>query len=196
VSARRAVFLDRDGVINGLVADPLTGLPESPLRASDVVLLDGVAAAMCALASAGFVLVGVSNQPAAAKQTVPMADLMAVQERVVALLAEAGAAFDDFRICWHHPDGTDPLLGTRCDCRKPAPGMLHDAARANGIDLSTSWTIGDGDSDVIAGAAAGTQTVLIEQPASAHKRAGAGAPTLVAADLPEAVAVLVDMTSR
>jgi D-glycero-D-manno-heptose 1,7-bisphosphate phosphatase len=196
VSARRAVFLDRDGVIDALVPDSLSGLPESPLHADEVVLLAGVAGAMRHLAGAGFLLVGVSNQPAAAKGTVPLAELQAVQERVVALLHEQGASFDDFRICWHHPDSADPMLGGSCDCRKPEPGMLLDAARAGGIDLGTSWMVGDGDSDVIAGAAAGTRTVLIEHEPSAHKRTGAGTPTLRAADLPAAVSKVLDVTSR
>jgi len=196
VSGRRAVFLDRDGVINALVPDPLTGELESPLRADDVVLLDGAAAALRALADGGFLLVGVSNQPAAAKQTVPLAELEAVQERVLALLCDQGATFDDFRICWHHPDGTDPLLAGGCDCRKPAPGMLLEAAAAGGIDLPASWMVGDSDTDVLAGAAAGTRTVLIEHPGSAHRRGGAASPTFVAADLRAAAAVLLDLTSR
>lgn len=196
MSGRAAVFLDRDGVLNALVADPVSGRPESPLHPDDVVLLDGVPAAMRAIADAGFLLVGASNQPAAAKQTVQLAQLEAVQRRVIDLLAQQGARFDDFRVCWHHPDGVDPSLGGLCDCRKPAPGMLLDAARANGIDLAASWMVGDGDSDVAAGAAAGTRTVLLEHSPSAHKRSAASAPTLRAADLAAAVAMLLDPASR
>jgi D-glycero-D-manno-heptose 1,7-bisphosphate phosphatase len=189
------VFLDRDGVIDALVPDPFTGLPESPLHVGDVALLDGVAAAMRELADAGFVLVGVSNQPAAAKRSVTLDELESVHARIIALLAEQGAVFDDFRICWHHPDGADPRLAVVCACRKPAPGLLLDAARDRGIDLHASWTIGDGDADVVAGTRAGTRTVLIEHPPSAHKRGGAGAPTLVAADLPAAAKALRRLTS-
>ena len=191
MSSRRAVFLDRDGVINELVPDPQTGNPESPLRPDDVVLLSGVAEAMGKLASAGFLLVGASNQPAAAKGTASRAQLIAVQERVISLLGAQGARFDDFRICWHHPDASDRELQAVCDCRKPAPGMLLDAARANDIDLSSSWMVGDGASDVLAGSSAGTATVLIEHPASAHRRRLACSPTLVAADLPAAVSALL-----
>jgi D-glycero-D-manno-heptose 1,7-bisphosphate phosphatase len=196
LSQRRAVFLDRDGVINDLVADPLTGRPESPLRPADVALLGGAGAAMRALAAAGFLLVGVSNQPAAAKQTVTLSQLEAVQARVLELLREQGAAFDDFRICWHHAQGSDPVLGTPCDCRKPAPGMLLAAAASADIDLHASWMVGDSDSDVLAGVAAGTRTVLIAHPGSAHKRSGAVEPTLIAADLPAAADALLDMASR
>jgi D-glycero-D-manno-heptose 1,7-bisphosphate phosphatase len=196
MSMRRAVFLDRDGVIDALAPDPVTGLPESPLRVSDVALLDDVAPAMRALADAGFLLVGVSNQPAAAKATVTLGELAGVHESIIALLAEQRAEFDDFRICWHHPDGSDPRLALSCECRKPAPGMLLDASHAHGIDLATSWTIGDADSDVIAGRRAGTRTVLIEHPPSAHKRTGASEPTLTAADLMAAARLVLALSSR
>jgi D-glycero-D-manno-heptose 1,7-bisphosphate phosphatase len=192
VSPRRALFLDRDGVINALVPDPRSGLAESPLRAADVELLDGVVEPLEALAGAGFLLIGVSNQPAAAKGTASRAELAAVQERVLALLAEQGVRFEDFRICWHHPEGTDPELGVVCDCRKPAPGMLLEAARDHDIALSRSWLIGDTDADVLAGAAAGTRTVLIEHAPSAHKRNGASAPTRRAADLGGAAVAILD----
>jgi len=108
VNSGRAVFIDRDGVIAGLVADPDSGLPESPLRVSDVSLLPGAAAAMKRLAAAGWLLVGVSNQPAAAKGKITVAELEAVQSRVIEMLAADGARFDDFRLCLHHPHGVVP----------------------------------------------------------------------------------------
>jgi histidinol phosphatase-like enzyme len=86
---RRAAFIDRDGVINELVPDPRSGLPESPLRAEDVVLVAGAAAALRRLAAGGLLLVGVSNQPAAAKGTVTTVALDAVQERVTEPFASA-----------------------------------------------------------------------------------------------------------
>jgi D-glycero-D-manno-heptose 1,7-bisphosphate phosphatase len=87
-------------------------------------------------------------------------------------------AFDSFHICWHHPAGVVAELSGECECRKPAPGLLLAAARELGIDLERSWMIGDTDSDVFAGRAAGCRTVLIENPESAHKR-GANAPAEV-----------------
>jgi D-glycero-D-manno-heptose 1,7-bisphosphate phosphatase len=166
-------------------------LAESPLAPGDVVLVEGAAAAAARLASAGFLLVGVSNQPAAAKGRVPLEQLAAVQARVVALFAEEGVAFDGFEVCWHHPDAVVTELAGPCDCRKPAPGMLLGAAAALGIDLAGSWMVGDSDSDVLAGKAAGTRTVLVENPASAHRRRGSAAPDATAADLMEAQARIV-----
>ena len=79
---RPAVFVDRDGVVNELVTDAVSGLPESPLAGQDVVLVDGAAPALRRLRRAGYVLVGVSNQPAAAKGVVGLDDLEQVQARV------------------------------------------------------------------------------------------------------------------
>ena len=167
MSGARAAFVDRDGTINELVPDPRTGQPESPLRVEDVALIPGAAGALRRLAAGGWLLVGVSNQPAAAKGTARPEQLAEVQARVLELLAADGARLDGFRICPHHPEGVVPGLAGPCDCRKPAPGMLIDAARELDIDLERSWMIGDTDSDVLAGAAAGCRTVLIEQEASA-----------------------------
>ncbi len=190
MSARRAAFVDRDGVINELVPDPDTGLPESPLRAQDVALIPGAAAALRALRDAGFLLIGVSNQPAAAKGTVSVQDIEAVQARVLELLAAHGARFDDFRLCLHHPDGVVAGLSGNCDCRKPAPGMLLESARELSIDLPESWMIGDTEADVLAGLAAGVRTVLIEHEPSAHKRSGATQPDLRAPSLATAALLL------
>ena len=188
---RRAVFVDRDGVISELTPDPDSGRPESPLRVEDVALVAGAAAALRRLAAGGLLLVGVSNQPAAAKGTVSRARLDAVQRRVIELLAGEGVTFDAFRICLHHPDGVVPELSGACDCRKPAPGMLLGAARELDIDLAGSWMIGDTDADIEAGAAAGCRTVLIEHPGSAHKRAHDLHPDATAPDLGGAVASVI-----
>ena len=188
---KRAVFLDRDGVLNQLVAEPGSGRAESPLAAADVVLMEGAAAAAARLAGAGYLLVGVSNQPAAAKGTIPFEQLAQVQARVLALLAADGVTFDAFEVCWHHPDAVVEELSGPCDCRKPAPGMLLAAAAALDIDLADSWMVGDSDIDVLAGQAAGTRTVLVENPASAHRRSAAATPDATAADLSDAEARIV-----
>jgi D-glycero-D-manno-heptose 1,7-bisphosphate phosphatase len=187
-----AVYLDRDGVLTVLVPDESTGMLESPLHPEDVELLPRVAQAARALARAGFVLVGVTNQPAAAKQTVTVDVLETVQTRVVELLAAQGVEFDAWRICLHHPQGTDPVFGRACECRKPAPGMLLSAAEELGIDLAGSWMVGDTDADVLAGRAAGCKTLLIENAQSAHKRSGSVAPDRCAPDLVQAVSVLLN----
>jgi histidinol-phosphate phosphatase family protein len=187
---RAAVFLDRDGVLNELVADRVSGLPESPLRVADVRLVPGAAAAAARLAQLGFVLVCVSNQPAAAKGLVSAAQLVAVHERVVELLGEQGVRLAASQLCMHHEHGVVPELSGPCDCRKPAPGMLLEQARALTIDLGVSWMVGDTDADIAAGRAAGCMTLLIRHPGSVHKRLQGVGPDLAADSLADAAAML------
>jgi len=188
-----AVFLDRDGVLNAAVADPVSGRPESPLRLADVRLLPGAAAAARRLSDAGYALVCVSNQPAAAKGKgkATVEQLLAVHERVLELLAHEGVSLLASRLCPHHPEGVVAELSGPCPCRKPAPGMLVDAAAALGLDLGASWMIGDTDADVGAGRAAGCRTMLLEYPGSAHKRTGDAGEDVLAADLAAAAARLL-----
>jgi D-glycero-D-manno-heptose 1,7-bisphosphate phosphatase len=185
-----AAFLDRDGVLNELVPDPVSGVPESPLSVADVRLAPGAAAAAVRLAQLGFVLVCVSNQPAAAKGIVSVAQLHAVHNRVVELLSEQGVKLAASQLCLHHEHGVTPELSGPCDCRKPAPGMLLDAARALAIDLGVSWMVGDTDADIAAGKAAGCMTLLVRNPGSVHKRLQAVTPDLAADSLADGVARL------
>jgi len=187
VSGARAVFVDRDGVVNELVSDP----PESSLSMQDVSLIPGAAEALKRLASAGWLLIGVSNQPAAAKGIVALEELEGVQAHLLELLTAEGVRFDDFRICWHHPEGVVPALSGACRCRKPAPGMLLDAAFELGIDLAGSWMVGDTDADILASEAAGCRGVLVENERSAHKRDGRGRPDAVVPDLEAAADVIL-----
>jgi D-glycero-D-manno-heptose 1,7-bisphosphate phosphatase len=193
---RSAVFLDRDGVLNEGTPDSDTGLLESPLKVQDVRLLPGVAAALRELAQAGYALVCVSNQPAAAKGKTTVAQLCTVHERVIELLALEGSRLDASRLCPHHPEGAVAELSGPCDCRKPAPGMLLDVADAQGLDLGACWMLGDTDADVRAGSTAGCRTVLIEYPGSAHKRSTLASPDLRASDLTDGVAQLLDHGPR
>ncbi len=191
----RAVFLDRDGVINEPVPDARSGRPESPYRPEDVRLAEGAVDALRMLHEGGFVLIVVSNQPAAAKGTVSMDQLRAVHGRVVELLAAHGVELDDWRYCFHHPEGVVPQLTGACECRKPAPGMLLDAAREHDLDLAASWIVGDSDVDIQAGETAGVKTVLVQNPLTEHRRKGAAAQEIVR-NLSEAVGIILDSRDR
>lgn len=140
-SAReRALLLDRDGT---LIVD--VGYPRDPTR---VELLPGAAAALAAARRAGYKLVIVSNQSGVARGLIRPEEARAVQARVEALFAAEGVTFDGAYFCFHSPD-------EGCGCRKPAPGMLLQAARELGLDLARCVMIGDKVSDVEAGVAAG-----------------------------------------
>lgn len=188
--SRRAIFLDRDGVLNDPVPDG-DGPPESPYRPQDVRLTSGAVEGARALRDAGYALVVVTNQPAAAKATATVAALDAVNARVRELLAAGGVELDGWYTCLHHPAGTVAGLAGPCDCRKPAPGMLLQAAGELELDLGASWIVGDTDADMGAGRAAGTRTALVTHPGSAHRRTPAATGDVVAQDLAEAAARIV-----
>ncbi|HYW54244.1 MAG TPA: transaldolase [Dongiaceae bacterium] len=145
---KRAVFLDRDGVVNDAVVRD--GLPYPP-GAHELRVASGVKPALQALRDAGFVLLVVTNQPDVARGTRSAADVDAVHARLAAELP-----LDGFYVCPH--DDRDG-----CACRKPLPGLLRDAAREHGIDVRGSYLIGDRWKDVAAGRAAGVATVFIDR---------------------------------
>lgn len=192
-TARPAVLLDRDGVINTLVSRRPGGPGESPLRPEQVTLAAGVAGGLRLLREAGFATAIVTNQPAAAKGEADLADVVAVQAEVDRLLAQAGVPVRAVHFCLHHPLGRPghPLT-LRCDCRKPAPGLLVAALEGLQADARTSWIVGDSDRDIAAGRAAGVSTVLVESPLGGHRRTGRPAPDLRAADLHGAARLILE----
>jgi len=188
--SRRAVFLDRDGV---LVRDvgPLT-------RADDIVLTPGVASALSELHQAGFALLVVSNQTVVARGLLDENAVIELQRQVEGqIVAAGGPPLDGFYFCPHHPQATRPELRRDCGCRKPAPGLLLQAAVEHGISLKRSFMLGDRPSDIVAGLRAGCTTiqVLTGAHAAAPIEVTGGfelrAPHHVARDLPEAVALVL-----
>ena len=148
----------------------MDGSFEGPNVQDDVQLVPGAADAIRRIRSLDYRTVVVSNQPGAAKGKASHEDLREAHEHVVRLLADLGVVIDDYRYCLHHPDAVDPSLARACDCRKPKPGMLLDAAADLDLDLARSWMIGDSDVDAEAGRAAGCRTILVENPRSTHRR--------------------------
>lgn len=145
---RRAVFLDRDGVLSrALVRD---GKPYPPAAPSEVEILPGTVAALADLKKLGFLLVVVTNQPDVGRGTQKPEIVDAIHDRLKEALP-----LDDVFVCYH----TD---GDGCDCRKPLPGLIHRAAEKHGIDVAASYLIGDRWRDIEAGERAGCKTVLID----------------------------------
>ena len=170
-TGRTALFLDRDGVLNEPVWDERSGTMESPLKPSDVILAAGAAIAVRRATDAGLPVIVVSNQPSAAKGIVDEPTIRAVHARVVDLLAAEGAVIDRSYLCLHHPHGAVASLTQVCDCRKPAPRMLLQAAADLDLELSHCWMIGDTDADLGAARRASLAgVVIIENPLSAHRR--------------------------
>jgi D-glycero-D-manno-heptose 1,7-bisphosphate phosphatase len=147
--ARRAVFLDRDGVINEVVIRE--GKPYPPSTIGDLKILPGVAEALRRLREAGFFLVVVTNQPDVARGTQSRAFVERIHTQLTSILP-----IDEFRTCFHDDDDA-------CACRKPKPGLILDSARAHGLDLQGSVMVGDRWRDVEAGEQAGCATVFIDR---------------------------------
>ncbi len=145
----RAVFLDRDGVLNR--AGLRDGLPFPPRSVQDLEVLPGVPGALAALKAAGFRLVVVTNQPDVARGTQKREEVEAIHR---ALLRDL-PLLDSVKVCYH--DDAD-----ECECRKPAPGMILQAAAELGVDLARSYMVGDRWRDIEAGERAGTTAILIE----------------------------------
>lgn len=171
---RPAVFLDRDDtLINCRAVTPGGDLGDPAL----VSLTPGALDACRTLASAGFTLVVVSNQGGVARGRYTLEDVDRVNARLNELLERLITAF---RVCPYHPRGALPEFTREHPWRKPAPGMILDAADALSLDLARSWTIGDAPRDTVAGRAAGTRTILIST-APADDSADFTAPDLTSA---------------
>jgi D-glycero-D-manno-heptose 1,7-bisphosphate phosphatase len=195
--AKRAVFLDRDGVITQLALNAKTGDYESPHSLDDLLLLPDVAAAAKKLSAAYFTLFIVSNQPSYAKGKCSLENIKAIAARTEELLRTGGVEIARSFYCYHHPKGAVPEFSTECRCRKPKPQLLFDARDEYDIDLTSSWMVGDQETDVECGRRAGCRTVLIENPLSAARRPGREIPTLRASDLASAAEkILAAETAR
>ena len=144
----RAVFLDRDGVINrAIVRDQK---PFAPRDVAEVDILPRVPEALERLKAAGFVLIVVSNQPDVARGTTDRRTVEAINAKLAERLP-----LDDFRVCYH--DSRDA-----CDCRKPKAGLLKAAARDRDVDLQASFLVGDRWRDIEAGLSVGCTTLFID----------------------------------
>ncbi|MBX5496236.1 MAG: HAD family hydrolase [Bryobacteraceae bacterium] len=167
----RAVFLDRDGVLNQTILKD--GKPYPPQTASEVRIVEGAAQALSQLKKAGFLLICVTNQPDVARGQQSKANV----ERIHAALLQTLPL--DALYCCCHDDGDE------CECRKPKPGMLLAAARDYSIDLAESFLVGDRWRDIDASRNAGCRSVLIDH--HYQEKAPAAPPDARVASLQEAV---------
>lgn len=154
---QKAIFLDRDGTINHYVGF-LRNIDEFEL-------LPGAAEAVALINASGYLAVVITNQPVIARGEVSEEELRQIHNKMETLLGLEGAYLDGIYVCPHHPDqgfaGERPELKIVCECRKPKPGLLLQAASDLNIDLASSWMIGDSESDLLAGRAAGCKVALL-----------------------------------
>lgn len=185
----RALFLDRDGVLNELVYYASSNEWESPRTLADLVMIDGVFEPLQRFAAAGWLLFIITNQPSYAKGKTSKEALLEIERAI-----ESALPITRGYVCLHHPQAVVGELRVACQCRKPGAQSLRDAAREFDLELSRSWLVGDQDSDLQAGRAAGCRVALIEHPRSEHKR-GHVEPDLHVRDLRELASVLIPTSS-
>jgi D-glycero-D-manno-heptose 1,7-bisphosphate phosphatase len=180
----QAIFLDRDGTINRERADYVKSWQEYEW-------LPGARAALAGLAQLGAPVIIVTNQSAVGRGILDLGDLDAIHERVRAEAAAAGGRIDHFLICPHDP-------AAQCECRKPKPGLLLQAAARYNLNLAHCLMIGDSITDLLASAAAGCPCILVRTgrqgvalDALVAELGGKPAGTLIADDLGAVVALLL-----
>jgi D-glycero-D-manno-heptose 1,7-bisphosphate phosphatase len=176
MSLRPAVFLDRDGTLN--VQAVRDGKPYAPTRFEEFRLFDGVPAACRLLKDAGYLLVVATNQPDVGRGEVEQSVIEAMHVRLKELIPE----IDRIEVSY------DPGRGEIAPRRKPEPGMLLDASKALGIDLSRSWMVGDRWKDVDCGKRAGVRTVFIDY---GYEDEHDSSPDFTVRNLTEAVGVIL-----
>ncbi len=190
---KRGVFLDRDGVINAMVYDPDHGIIDSPTNLNQFRLLPGAGEAIKGIKEMGFLAVVISNQPGIAKDKFSLEILQAIDKKMKEELAQFGAHLDKIYYCFHHPEAIKKEYRKNSSYRKPNPGLLLKAAEELKIDLTSSYMIGDGLTDVQAGKRAGCKTILLGRlkcDLCKMMEDLEAKPDLIASDLSEAVKLI------
>jgi len=152
---KRAIFLDRDGVITKPIYDTNRNIFRPPWSVSETVILPFVIESLQKLSSNGYSLFLVTNQPDFVKGLVDIKDLKEIRQYVSETLISNKVNLINDYYCFHHPDYCI------CKCRKPSPYFLIQASKIYGIDMSQSWMVGDMNKDIICGQRAGVKTILI-----------------------------------
>jgi histidinol-phosphate phosphatase family protein len=193
LDSRGAVFIDRDGVINRMFFHPEFGTVDSPANPEQFVLVEGVAEAIANLKRAGLLVIVVSNQPGIAKGKFTPTLLSAIEKKMVELIEAGGGRVDATYNCLHHPEAALDEYRAVCECRKPKPGLLIQAAQDWTIDLAKSYMVGDGVTDMVAGRAVGATTLFVNSRKCYHCESLAEhqvRPDYIVHDLRQAVTVI------
>jgi histidinol-phosphate phosphatase family protein len=157
----KAVFLDRDGVINALVYHEDAGIIDAPFTRSQFQLLPRVPKAIRLLNNLGLSVAIVSNQPGIAKGHLKPEMLGTFERMMLSRIRAGGGNIDRIYYCLHHPKSKVPKLRQRCRCRKPEIGLLEQAATDLRVSLDECYMVGDGIPDLLAGSRAGCRTIFI-----------------------------------
>lgn len=155
---RRALFLDRDGVITYSVDGEAARNPD------DLRIIPEIIPVIKKAKTSGFLVFVVSNQPDIALGKIDEPTKVSLEKHFEELIKKKGLPIDAIYYCHHHPKGTIKKYAIACDCRKPKPGMLLQAVKEHNIDLAESFLLGDRASDIKAGKSAGVKKTILYDP--------------------------------
>lgn len=193
---KRTVFFDRDGTINELVYNKEKGTVDSPMVPSQVKLVYGIDELIRSVKNQGLTTIICSNQPSVGLGKTTLKNFNDINNKIKFLLKKSGAIIDYEYYCMHHPFAKIKKYQQKCRCKKPKIGLLLKAAKEHNIDLKTSWMIGDGIDDVIAGKKAGCKTILLANISSTEnfriieQQLNNFKPDFIIKKLPEAIKII------
>jgi D-glycero-D-manno-heptose 1,7-bisphosphate phosphatase len=185
----KAIFIDRDGVINELIFNPNTNEYESPHEPKDLVLRPDILDTLKKFNDLGYYLFIISNQPSYAKGKTSLENIKEIHQRLQDQIENYGINIKEYYYCYHHPDGIILEYSGPCECRKPKPYFINKAAKEYDVDLSHSWMIGDQDTDIECGINAGVRTIQLINHHSQKKR-GVSSPLYSIHNLSESIDLL------
>jgi D-glycero-D-manno-heptose 1,7-bisphosphate phosphatase len=185
----KAVFLDRDGVINPLVYNEKTSEYESPHHVEDFSVFVYVSKSIKLLRAKGYKIIVVSNQPSFAKGKTSLENIKAIEKLLFDFSEENGGLIDAQYYCYHHPNGIAPGYSKHCRCRKPGTLFLEEAIIKFNLSARQCWFVGDQDTDIKCGSSVGFNTIKINNKHSMHK-SGHEEPDYFANNLPDAVMII------
>ncbi len=158
---KKAIFLDRDGILIKMHYDRNLGTINTPLSVKQIVFAPGIFDFLQVAKRLGFILVLISNQPAVGIKKINLQTHKKMKAYIKRILQGHGIIFDGEYYCLHHPYASISKYKKDCVCRKPKTGFFMKAAKDLNLDLKKSWMIGDGVYDIIAGHNAGCKTILV-----------------------------------
>jgi D-glycero-D-manno-heptose 1,7-bisphosphate phosphatase len=182
----KAVFLDRDGVINPLVYNPETSEYESPHYPDDFSIYPYTLKSLQLLKTSGFLGIIISNQPSYAKGKASLENIKAIEKLLYTFSEENGGLIDEYYYCYHHPEGIIHEYTQKCRCRKPGTLFIEQAIGKYDLDVHQCYFIGDQDTDILCGNSMAIKTIKIDNKHSS-KKSGKATPYTTVANLYEAV---------
>ncbi|MDR1912887.1 MAG: HAD-IIIA family hydrolase [Clostridiales bacterium] len=191
----RAVFLDRDGVINPLVYNLNTEEYESPHYPEDFSIYTYILKSLQLLKKHGFKVILISNQPSYAKGKTSLENIREIEKLLQEFSDENGILIDKYYYCYHHPNGIVPGYSYVCDCRKPSTKFVEQSIEEFGLNRSDCYFIGDQDTDIECGKNAGLVTVKINNKDS-QKKSGKVQPDFFAKNMYDAVQRILEVLNE